>query len=719
MLLSVARLLGLVMLLSVGSLRAATTAQPYLWRNVVIEGGGFVSGLEFHPKEPGLLYARTDVGGAFRWDEMADKWIPLNDGLGPADAQLTGVLSLAMDPNDPEQLYLACGQYLGPHARTAAILRSRDRGASWERTELPIKLGGNQDGRSAGERLRVDPRDGKILLLGTTRDGLWRSADGGVSWKVMEGFPAKAVTFVHFLSDETTTSERTRDLLVGTAGEATNLWRSEDCGESWRPVAGGGEGLIPRHVAEAADGYLYFVFTDALGPNGISRGEIVSWNRHSDEWKEITPPQGEGGWGGITVDAGHPGVVMVSTLDRWHPRDEIYRSTDRGESWSPILIPGTVESASAPYTEASTPHWIGDLALDPHDGNRLWFVTGYGVFRSTDARAVDTGGTSTFRFTSAGLEETVPLEIISPPIGCHLVSAIGDIDGFRHEDFSVSPPARHQPMRGTSLSIEFAARRPDVMVRTHRIAPGFGQYSVDGGRQWADFATAPADVAQGKEGPIRLTADGDRILWAPRHAVPAWSDDRGDSWRTCEGLPTGTYEIAADGVDAAIVFAWESSQGLLFRSDDGGSSFEKVVYGMGRGTLAVAPGRKGEVWLGTGRGLQVSRDGGEHWAMRHPSLEAWLLGFGAGRKEDDPPAVFAWGKLDGLAGFFRSDDEGRNWIRISDPNHLFGSCNDLTGDPRVYGRIYLATGGRGIIYGEIAGTPPAPVIRSAEVDGEK
>jgi hypothetical protein len=43
-------------------------AAQYAWDNVRIGGSGFVSGLVLSTKEPGLIYARTDVGGAYRWD---------------------------------------------------------------------------------------------------------------------------------------------------------------------------------------------------------------------------------------------------------------------------------------------------------------------------------------------------------------------------------------------------------------------------------------------------------------------------------------------------------------------------------------------------------------------------------------------------------------------------------------------------------------------------
>jgi photosystem II stability/assembly factor-like uncharacterized protein len=57
------------------------------------------------------------------------------------------------------------------------------------------------------------------------------------------------------------------------------------------------------------------------------------------------------------------------------------------------------------------------------------------------------------------------------------------------------------------------------------------------------------------------------------------------------------------------------------------------------------------------------------------------------------------------SGIHRSDDGGQTWILI-DNQHLFGSANRpmVVGDPRVYGRVYFTTGGRGIMYGQPAGT---------------
>ena len=53
-----------------------------------------------------------------------------------------------------------------------------------------------------------------------------------------------------------------------------------------------------------------------------------------------------------------------------------------------------------------------------------------------------------------------------------------------------------------------------------------------------------------------------------------------------------------------------------------------------------------------------------------------------------------------MSGFFRSDDAGSTWQRINDDRHQFGFTGQITGDPRTYGRVYVGTGGRGILYGD-------------------
>ena len=164
-------------------------SEPYSWKSVQMVGGGFVDGIIFHPTAKGVRYARTDMGGAYRWNPQTRRWEPLLDWVPYEDSNLMGVESLAVDASDPNRVYLACGTYTNANAPDGAILRSSDRGKTFARTNVPFKFGGNEDGRGNGERLAVDPNDGNLLFFGSRRDGMWKSADRGTTWQKVEGFP--------------------------------------------------------------------------------------------------------------------------------------------------------------------------------------------------------------------------------------------------------------------------------------------------------------------------------------------------------------------------------------------------------------------------------------------------------------------------------------------------------------------------------------------------
>ncbi|MEU8239640.1 cellulose binding domain-containing protein [Actinoplanes missouriensis] len=91
--------------------RSALTApaDPYTWRNVRIDGGGFVPGIVFNPGEQSLIYVRTDIGGACRWNESAQSWTPLLDWVGQDDSGHHGVLSIAPDPVDTKRVHAVVG----------------------------------------------------------------------------------------------------------------------------------------------------------------------------------------------------------------------------------------------------------------------------------------------------------------------------------------------------------------------------------------------------------------------------------------------------------------------------------------------------------------------------------------------------------------------------------------------------------------------------------
>ncbi len=722
--------------------------RPYGWKNVTIGGGGFVTGIVFNPSERGLVYARTDVGGAYRKDVKSDRWVPLLDSFGQADWNLQGVESLATDPVEPNRVIIAAGTYTNPDVSNAEVLRSNDYGTTWQRTALPFKTGGNEAGRGNGERLTIDPHSNNIVYLGTRRDGLWRSLDSGASWAKVEGFPnvpddsvkhqqapaepwkfnylAQAVGIVFVLFDARAGSPgaATARIFAAVSTSAASIFCSDDTGKSWQPLSGQPLGLRPNHAALSSDGTLYITYGDEPGPNGMHEGAVWKYDIAKKKWANITPeksklPEHPLGYAAVSVNVAHPATLVVGTWNRRNPHDELFRSTDGGRTWKPLLDDPDWDHSVAPYTRTMHPHWLSDVEIDPFDSDHVLFTTGYGIWASRNITEADRGNRTRWTFDDRGLEETVPLALISPPLGPHLVSGLGDIDGFCHEDLSVSPSGRFDaPGFKNTEWLDFAANAPTYLVRsgtTYGRDRILGAWSEDSGNHWYAFSTEPPEPAEGRRlgavhgtGPIAIAADAGAIVWTTQGSPPFVTRDRGRTWQPIEGARV-SMRVVSDRVDPNTLYGYDGTEGVLYVSHDGGFSMVRVLSGfpsIAKGRWPIypdvqcVPGQAGELWVIADQNLLHFSDAGQAMKRIEAVEEAHAIGFGKPAISGAYPTLFVAAKIRGISGIYRSDDAGTSFRRINDDNHQFGSITRIAGDPRVFGRLYMATGGRGIVYGE-------------------
>jgi hypothetical protein len=706
-----------------------------------------VDGFVFHPTAKDVLYARTDIGGAYRRNPKTRTWEPMLDFLSYADLNLMGVESIALDPSDAKKVYLACGTYTAPEVPDGAILRSSDQGRTFQRSNVPIKFGGNEAGRGNGERMAVDPNDGRILLLGTRKHGLWKSTDGAVSWTRVTSFPSdvlalsaeeaklpawsgggrSSIVFVVFDPQSGSKGKASQRMFAGVSVMGRpGLWRSDDAGSTWQAVPGQPTAYRPNHAVLASDGNLFITYGTDPGPMQMVDGAVWKLDTKRGTFTDITPdkPGAERkfGYAAVAVDGKNPKVLIVSSFYR-PPTEEIFRSTDGGETWKPVFAGGGVlDYRLAPYVKDTPLHWLFDIEIDPANSNHALFTTGYGGWETYDLGNLDKGRPTHWQVGSPGIEETVALALYSPSKGAQVVTAVGDYSGFVHWDLDRPAPGGtpKPPHLNNTHDVSGGDLNPNVIVRVGRARAGkhLG-YSLDGGKTWQEPATVPD--ANASAGHLAVSSDGDTWVWTPEGHVPYVTRDQGASWSACAGLPKDT-RVVADRVNPKRFYAMAFFDGKLFESHDGAARFTErplVLPGGlpkrggagqdnrsdrgddrgGQDRLYATPGRAGDIWLAAWDGLYHAAD--SKTFARLPGVEQLhAFGFGKAAPRATMATLYLVGTVQGQRGFFRSTDGGATWQRINDDQHQWGLVLHITGDPKTFGRVYVGTHGRGTFYGD-------------------
>jgi hypothetical protein len=209
---------------------------------------------------------------------------------------------------------------------------------------------------------------------------------------------------------------------------------------------------------------------------------------------------------------------------------------------------------------------------------------------------------------------------------------------------AVAPPATGLPNTPDYHSLLVDPGTPGrVLLGTHG-----GLYeSADGGRSWT-FAKL-----EGQDAMNLARAEGETI-WAAGHDVLAKSVNRGATWTDVrpDGLPgLDVHGFASDPKRPDRLYAAIAGQGL-FRSTDGGGSFELVSKEVGPAVMAIAVTPDGRVFAGDmQQGVMVSSDGGKTWRR---ALAAAVMGIAV--SPGDPERLLATGP-----GIFLSTDGGKKW----------------------------------------------------------
>ena len=580
------------------------------WDTLNIAGGGFVSGIITGDDQ---MYARTDVGGAYRYDYEQKKWVQLMDFLNEADRGFLSVDAMCVDPNDDDTLYLLCGCAYFSDARTA-IFRSRDAGETFEEIDVTdlIQVHGNGYGRQCGEAIAVDPDNPDIIYCGgdatAGTSGLIMSEDGGDTWKAVDGY-GKLDLFEYEINWPTWTEHKVKTtaekydggangvstititdgkVFVGTSikGKA-NLHVAEVGSDDFKPLS---EELpteqMPSRINLDPDGNLLITYINGLMFDS-GTGYAYKYNPKTDELKDITPTTTSNGtakklnvgYGGVFSDRHDSNKLVATTCAQWYSQswtadawdrdaiawgDRFFKSEDGGETWTE-MTPGNSTSWGGPleanyledgghsWIRDKAIHWSGSIAIDPRNSDQFWVVSGNGVFTCEDTWAE----CPTIRFAADGIEEVVSLDFISRP-GKDPVSVIGDYDGFYHNADGTATqlsPSMNKLTTTTASTggIAYCPANPDVMVRLSE-GSAMGYYTTDG-TTWQELPNVPLS---GAKAAINQLEDGTYRILVSSSGKISYTDDFGKTWSTASTSDSlsSTIWMCVDEKNPQYVYAY-------------------------------------------------------------------------------------------------------------------------------------------------------------------
>ena len=708
-------------------MQGADLSAGYAWSPMKIGGGGWVTGLDISLTEKDLVYVRTDVSGAYRWNAATSSWKQIVTTASMPDGVLSygnygGVDSLVSAPKDTHIAYMAFAAkpYGGGDGQ---IYKSTNRGDTWTATNFlshKIKMEPNGEGRLEGERLAVDPANSDVVYFGSIDHGLWTTENGGGTWTRVDaipfGTPGHGVNTVVFDRTSGTTQGKTTTVYVTVMDEG--VFKTVDAGKAWGQISNKGPGNVgkPRDAAIGPDGTYYVAYDNASGATG------AVWKYSSaGGWTDITPSAPHGGskaWWAVAVNPVNARQVVTMLHG-----GRCFISDDQGDTWTDHGF--RLKSPTVEWQKKQSNYFlsVGELAFDPFQSGTLWFAEGFGVWR---AKISPKKSDIEWRSASIGIEETCGNDVIAPP-GGRPVAAMWDVGAFYFADPDAYTARKTPPGFMSAWALDWCPADPKFVVGVFRSHLDFvpkansSGYSTDGGQTWTRFAalengSSPKDLEYGV---IAVSArDPDNIVWCPSAgALPYYSKDRGATWTRCsfDGVTTTGQQshyaslkpLCADRVEPNTFYLYTPQDGVL-RSTDGGAHFAKVGnpvpnrWGL---FLKTTPGHAGHLWFADGAdgGLWRSTDGGVSWSENTGLQKAINIGLGKAREANGYPTLFVAGVKDGRHGIYRSTNEGRDWDKIGDyPLGITDWIDAMDGDKDTFGKVYIGFAGAGFSYGTIA-----------------
>ena len=322
------------------------------------------------PEATTYIYAGAETGGIYRLAPGGADWRELTAGLPEAPS----VCGLAIHPDHPEVIF--AGTQNGPY-------RSLNRGDTWERLDYPAVA-------PPVWTFLFRPGDPSVMYLGTAPGEIWRSADGGESWRrihadmgrneVAMSFPTRVIALA---ADPNFPDE------IYAALEVAGVIRSADGGDTWQEITGS--------LATSVD----------------------TLDLH-----------------GVQCAAAQPRTVFITT------RQGPFIGPDRGSEWLP-----------ADFGQFSEVTYTRDLKAAPNDPNTLYVSIGAAARSETGALYRSRDLFQTFERVDRGItaHSTMMAVAVDPRAPANIACAARDGQVFRTADDGATWSSHPLPAQATEV----------------------------------------------------------------------------------------------------------------------------------------------------------------------------------------------------------------------------------------------------------------------------
>jgi photosystem II stability/assembly factor-like uncharacterized protein len=535
--------LGVLCIFTISSLCAD---QPRL----VGPDGGDVRSLTYDPHNPDHILLGTSSGQMFVSEDRGGSWSRFAHIGEGADYVLDHIV---FDPNDSRTIYVAA--WSADNNERGELFLSRNGGRTWN--SLP-----GMRGKSI-RSLAMSPSDSKTLVVGAL-DGVFRSLDGGESWKRISPEGHKDIKDIESLAID----PKNPDVIY--AGTWHLAWKTTDGGDSWHQIK---NGMID-------DSDVFSIIVDPKQPSVVFASACSGIYKSTSSGELFSKVQG------IPFSARRTRVLKQDPTNEQivyaGTTEGLWKTSDLGATWKRVSAANII---------------VNDVMVDPRDSKRVLIATDRsGVMMSNDGATTFTTSNNGFTHRSvralmvdrnnasvfyAGMvnDKEFGGVFTSKDAGAHWSQISKGLNGY--DVFALAQDDRGGLVAGTQAGM--FRLNPTTRTWTSILIPGVVKprvsdlqikgkdwfvptwagmvYSHDGGRTWQTQRNPS------KEPFTAVRVNGTRIAAATYHSLLT-SHDNGRTWGWMQGPNVALITGIAFDNNAQIWLA--SPQGLFHEKSAGG-----------------------------------------------------------------------------------------------------------------------------------------------------